>query len=173
MDGSPWQIQQSLPEIISLTVSNLQMWFLTPSQLSSVLNAEKFSQIRIAGLYFGVDVSDETLMSDFAQYLDHISTSSTSLTLGLHHSVHEGAVGQLITERQKQSALKKTVLGIYDQHTFDSVFSQLCWFYDIFIGQLLLINQQRQPRLSSDRLLSQKERTDIHALYSRSLDDED
>lgn len=172
LDGTPWKILHSSPEIISLQLANIiQLWFLTPKQLPTVFNEAREANIPIGGLYFGmIENLDETLDS-LSDYFKQIPKVEFGVTVGVNNNID---VNQKVTKTIKQKIKQKKDERIFSKTYIPSnskgVFTQILWYYDLLVSQLMKLNRERQKEtLSEEELLSKEERKDIKGLFSKSL----
>ncbi|MFX0061288.1 MAG: hypothetical protein ACFFC7_03810 [Candidatus Hermodarchaeota archaeon] len=166
-----WQIQQSFSQTLELTIGHLRIWFLSPAQLSTVLDKCVNSETRIIGLYIGTNITKDGIRTNFNNLLNQFSGDKALFTLGMHHNIQDANISQLITKGQKwQEPLTVSPKGEFFSLRAYNVFSQLSWFYNIITERLMdYITQKRQKDAPKQDLLSQNERKALNKLLSRSL----
>ncbi|MBD3192521.1 MAG: hypothetical protein GF308_17915 [Candidatus Heimdallarchaeota archaeon] len=170
LDGTPWKILHSTPEIISLQLSNIQLWFLTPKQLPTVFNEALGAKIPIGGLYFGIIENLDKTTNSLNDYFKQISKVEFGVTVGLNNNVHENQITKIIKQKVRPKKGERVFSKTYIPSDSKGVFAQILWYYDLLIGQLMGLNRERQKEmLSEEDLLSKEERKDIKGLFSKSL----
>ncbi|MFX1537871.1 MAG: hypothetical protein ACFFDI_27075 [Promethearchaeota archaeon] len=172
-----WQIQQSLSQALELTIGHLRVWFLSPTQLSTVLDRCANSETRIIGLYIGTDIAKDEIKTIFNKLLDQSSGNEDLFTLGMHPNIQEANINKISKRQKGQLPLLKwqKPLTVSPKEELLSlraytIFSQLSWFYSIIIERLMdHIAQKRQKGAPKLELLSQSERAVLNKLTSQSL----
>ncbi|MFX1252960.1 MAG: hypothetical protein ACFFCZ_15240 [Promethearchaeota archaeon] len=171
-----WQIQQSLSQTLELTIGPLNIWFLSPVHLSTVLDRCINSETSIIGIYIGTSITQDAIKTIFNKLLDQ-SSGNGDLFIGLNPDIQETNISKFNKQWKKQLPLLKWQKPFTDSPNGEflllrtyAVFSQLSWFYSIIIERLMdHIAQKRQKDASKQEFLSQSERVALNKIISRSL----